>query len=221
MNIELSGLSFRYPSGVLALDQVDLRIPSGQLVAILGENGAGKTTLVKMLNGLLRPSQGQVRIGEWDAAEHTTAQLASRVGFLFQNPDDQLFERDVAREVAYGPRNLGQAERGGMGQQRQLMIGYHRAAFPHALAAFRLALKKNFLGLSITTQAVLAAKAAGAPQDIELRRIAIECGGLIRMAQGRIGMSIRFKPAAHALGHFLGLLLGQEKLHLVGGQCRT
>lgn len=111
MNIELSGLSFRYPSGVLALDQVDLRVPSGQVVAILGENGAGKTTLVKMLNGLLRPSEGQVRIGDWDAAEHTTAQLAARVGFLFQNPDDQLFERDVSREVAYGPRNLGVGER--------------------------------------------------------------------------------------------------------------
>lgn len=111
MNIELRGVSFRYPSGVLALDRIDLSIPSGQFVAIVGENGAGKTTLVKLLNGLLRPNQGQVSIGDWDTAGHTTAQLAGRVGFLFQNPDDQLFERDVAREVGYGPRNLGLAPR--------------------------------------------------------------------------------------------------------------
>ncbi len=110
MNLRVEGVSFRYPSGVLALDGIDLDIPSGQLLAILGENGAGKTTLVKLFNGLLRPSRGKVYIGDWDSAEHSTAALARRVGFLFQNPDDQLFERTLAREVAYGPRNLGVGE---------------------------------------------------------------------------------------------------------------
>lgn len=110
MNLRIENASFRYPSGVLALDSVTLEIPSGQLVGILGENGAGKTTLVKLFNGLLRPSQGRVWVGDWDTAEHSTAALATRVGFLFQNPDDQLFERTVGREVAYGPRNQGASE---------------------------------------------------------------------------------------------------------------
>ncbi|MBX3002998.1 MAG: ATP-binding cassette domain-containing protein [Anaerolineales bacterium] len=110
MNLNVKDVAFRYPSGVLALDNVSLEVPSGQVLGILGENGAGKTTLVKLFNGLLRPSQGQVWIGDWNTAEHSTAALAARVGFLFQNPDNQLFERSVAREVAYGPRNQGAAE---------------------------------------------------------------------------------------------------------------
>lgn len=100
-------VSFQYPSGVWAVDSVSLSILSGELVAILGENGAGKTTLVKMLNGLLRPTRGRVEVGGWNTNEYSPAKLAARVGFLFQNPDDQLFERSVAREVAYGPQNLG------------------------------------------------------------------------------------------------------------------
>jgi energy-coupling factor transport system ATP-binding protein len=107
MRLRFEGVSFQYPSGVQALDAIDLEIASGTCVAIIGENGAGKTTLVKQLNGLLRPTKGRVWIGDWDAAEHSTAQLAERVGFLFQNPDEQLFERTVRREVAFGPRNLG------------------------------------------------------------------------------------------------------------------
>lgn len=107
MRLRFDRVSFQYPSGVQALREVSLEIPSGTCIAIIGENGAGKTTLVKQLNGLLRPSRGRVRVGDWDTAEHSTAQLAARVGFLFQNPDEQLFERSVRREVAFGPRNLG------------------------------------------------------------------------------------------------------------------
>lgn len=107
MKLRVEQVSFYYPSGVQALVNVSLEIEAGSCIAIIGENGAGKTTLVKQLNGLLRPSQGQVWVGDWKAAEHSTAQLAARVGFLFQNPDEQLFERTVRREVAFGPRNLG------------------------------------------------------------------------------------------------------------------
>lgn len=111
MKISVKEVSFSYPSGVRALDSVDLHIDSGELLAIVGENGAGKTTLVKMLNGLLRPSQGEVRVGDWSTREHTPAELARRVGFVFQNPDEQLFERNVLREVSFGPRNFGFSER--------------------------------------------------------------------------------------------------------------
>lgn len=107
MNIEIRDLYFRYPSGLEALRGISLRVESGEQVAIVGQNGAGKTTLVKHLNGLLQPTRGQVLIGDWDTRHHAVARLASRVGYVFQNPDEQLFSRDVGTEVAFGPKNLG------------------------------------------------------------------------------------------------------------------
>ncbi|MEX2143684.1 MAG: ABC transporter ATP-binding protein [Anaerolineales bacterium] len=107
MRVKVDGASFVYPSGVRALDEIHLEVRSGETVAIVGENGAGKTTLVKLFNGLLRPTTGRVLVGNWDVQQYSTAQLAARVGFLFQNPDEQLFERSAEREVAFGPRNLG------------------------------------------------------------------------------------------------------------------
>jgi energy-coupling factor transport system ATP-binding protein len=100
-------LVFRYPSGVVALDGVNLTIEFGDSVAIIGENGAGKTTLAKHFNGLLRPTSGSVLIGDWSTSQHSAAKLARRVAFVFQNPDDQLFARTVREEVAFGARNLG------------------------------------------------------------------------------------------------------------------
>ena len=107
MKIEIKDLYFTYPAGVEALRGVSLTIESGEQVAIIGQNGAGKTTLVKHLNGLLLPTQGQVLIGDWHTREHSVAKLASRVGYVFQNPDEQLFSKNVATEVAFGPKNLG------------------------------------------------------------------------------------------------------------------
>lgn len=110
MKITIVDVVFSYPSGVTALAGVSLEIGSSQAVAIVGENGAGKTTLVKHINGLLRPNNGRVMVGDWDTAAHSVAELAGRVGYVFQNPDDQLFERSVRRELAFGPRNLGRSE---------------------------------------------------------------------------------------------------------------
>lgn len=106
-NITLDHITFTYPSGVTALKDINLFIAAGESVAIIGQNGAGKTTLVKQLNGLLKPTQGRVLVGDWDTQAHTIAQLAHRVGYVFQNPSDQLFESTVWAEVAFGPRNLG------------------------------------------------------------------------------------------------------------------
>ncbi|HEX6034574.1 MAG TPA: ABC transporter ATP-binding protein, partial [Anaerolineales bacterium] len=107
MKIEIHDLHFTYPTGVEALRGTSLMIESGEQVAIVGQNGAGKTTLVKHLNGLLQPTKGQVLIGGWDTTEYSVAKLASRVGYVFQNPDEQLFSRNVGAEVAFGPKNLG------------------------------------------------------------------------------------------------------------------
>lgn len=107
MNIEIKDLHFTYPTGVEALRGISLNIASGEQVAIVGQNGAGKTTLVKHLNGLLQPTSGHVLIGDWDTKKHSVAKLASRVGYVFQNPDEQLFSKTVGAEIAFGPKNLG------------------------------------------------------------------------------------------------------------------
>ena len=107
MKIEISDLHFTYPTGVDALRGISLIIESGEQVAIVGQNGAGKTTLVKHFNGLLQPTSGRVLIGDWDTKEYSVAKLARRVGYVFQNPDEQLFSKNVGIEVAFGPRNLG------------------------------------------------------------------------------------------------------------------
>ena len=107
MRIEIKDLQFSYPNGVQALRDISLSIEAGEQVAIVGQNGAGKTTLVRHFNGLLQPTSGEVRIGDWDTCTYSVAKLASRVGYVFQNPDEQLFSRDVKTEVAFGPKNLG------------------------------------------------------------------------------------------------------------------
>lgn len=107
MNIEISNLTFTYPTGVQAVRGISLTIESGEQVAIVGQNGAGKTTLVKHLNGLLQPTSGTVQIEDWNTKEHSVAKMARRVGYVFQNPDEQLFSKNVGIEVAFGPRNLG------------------------------------------------------------------------------------------------------------------
>jgi energy-coupling factor transport system ATP-binding protein len=108
--LRAEGLAHVYgEGGVRALDGVDLRIGPGERVALIGQNGSGKTTLVRHLNGLLRPTEGRVTIDGTDAATMTVAQLASRVGLVFQDPDRQIFAGSVDDEVEFGPRNLGRS----------------------------------------------------------------------------------------------------------------
>jgi energy-coupling factor transport system ATP-binding protein len=107
MKIEIKDLRFIYPSGLEAISGISLSIETGEQVAIVGQNGAGKTTLVRHFNGLLQPTVGSVLIEDWDTKQYSVAKLASRVGYVFQNPDEQLFSKDVGTEVRFGPRNLG------------------------------------------------------------------------------------------------------------------
>lgn len=105
--LKLNNVSFSYPDGTKALENLTLSIGTGERIAIIGQNGAGKTTAVKLMNGLLKPTEGKVLVGNWDTKDHTTAQVSRKVGYVFQNPDDQIFHNDVVSEVRFGPKNMG------------------------------------------------------------------------------------------------------------------
>ena len=105
--IELRGLGYAYPDGTPALRGLDLHIAHGEAVAVVGANGAGKSTLLLHLNGLLLPSQGEVRIDGLPVARATLARVRRNVGFVFQDADDQLFMPTVQDDVAFGPSNQG------------------------------------------------------------------------------------------------------------------
>lgn len=105
--LHLEGVAYEYPDDVRALDGVDLLIPPGVSLALIGANGSGKTTLARHLDGLLRPSVGRVLVDGEDAAAQSVAQLAATVGLCFQQPDRQIFDRVVRGEVEFGARQLG------------------------------------------------------------------------------------------------------------------
>jgi len=105
--IETRGLVHTYGEGEPALRKIDLSIRRGEYIAILGQNGSGKTTLVKHFNGLLRPSEGEVFIAGRPARGQSLRTLAAHVGYVFQNPDNQIFAATVFDEIAFGPRNFG------------------------------------------------------------------------------------------------------------------
>lgn len=108
--IDAQSLTHRYPSGVLALDSVDVRVREGEFVALLGTNGAGKTTFARHLVNLLKPTSGRVLINGEDTVGKKVHELASDVGYVFQNPDHQIFANSVFDEVAFGLRNFGAEE---------------------------------------------------------------------------------------------------------------
>ena len=100
------GLTYHYPDGRAALRGVDLHVDHGGRVALLGPNGAGKTTLMMHLNGLLRGT-GELEVAELEVGPKNLADLRSRVGLVFQDPDDQLFMPTVREDIAFGPLNMG------------------------------------------------------------------------------------------------------------------
>jgi len=100
-------IHFFYPNKVEALKGVSLTIKEGEFIAIMGQNGAGKSTLVKHFNGLLKPTLGTVRVNGVETTKTSVATLARDVGFVFQNPDHQLFSETVEDEIAFALKNFG------------------------------------------------------------------------------------------------------------------
>jgi energy-coupling factor transport system ATP-binding protein len=111
MAIEIRNASFRYPNGFVALEHIDLTIHEGEKVAIVGQNGAGKTTCVKMMNGLNRPFEGDVLVDGVNTKDVTVATTARSVGYVFQNPDDQIFNSTARDEIEFMPRYFKLSEK--------------------------------------------------------------------------------------------------------------
>lgn len=109
--IEVSNLHYNYPDGTPALRGLTFDVHEGEFVALIGQNGAGKTTLAKSLNGLLKPTDGYVKVADLDTrTKGIIKKLVTQVGYIFQNPDHQLFNSTVKSEIAYAPRNIGLTE---------------------------------------------------------------------------------------------------------------
>lgn len=105
--IEFKNVTYQYPNGHKALDDVSFKVTHGEKVALLGLNGAGKSTLLLHTNGLLLPTEGMVDIGGIPVTKKTLKIVRQSVGLVFQNPDDQLFMPTVREDVAFGPINMG------------------------------------------------------------------------------------------------------------------
>lgn len=105
--IEINDLEYTYPDKTKALSGLSFTILHGESVAIIGANGAGKSTLLSHLIGVLVPTKGGVRIGDYPLTKQTLPYIRRSVGMVFQNPDDQLFMPTVFEDVAFGPLNLG------------------------------------------------------------------------------------------------------------------
>jgi len=108
--IEVKNLSFRYPDGHLALDNVTMSVAPNEKVALVGPNGAGKSTLMLLLNGVLRTREGQIEVCSLPLTDETLGRIRAAVGLVFQNPDDQLFSPRVYQDVAFGPLHMGLPE---------------------------------------------------------------------------------------------------------------
>lgn len=112
MPIVLESLSHQYRSGpqtTVALENINLTIKDGELLALIGHTGSGKSTLAQHLNGLLTPSSGRVLLNGQDINEKSAQrrQLRFKIGLVFQYPEHQLFEETVFKDIAFGPKNMG------------------------------------------------------------------------------------------------------------------
>jgi len=116
MSIQVKNLTHIYSKGMpdeqLALDNVSFEITDGEKVAVIGHTGSGKSTLMQHLNGIIKPSSGSIIIGDTDITDPKTVMkdVRRRVGLVFQYPEYQLFEETVAKDIAFGPKNLGLSE---------------------------------------------------------------------------------------------------------------
>jgi len=112
LDIRIEGLSHKYsadtPFEKIAIDNINVEIPHGQLIGLMGHTGSGKSTFVQHLNALLKPTSGTVYFDGKDINESKTSRrdIKSRIGLVFQYPEYQLFEETVYKDIAFGPKNM-------------------------------------------------------------------------------------------------------------------
>ena len=108
--IHIKNISFAYPDGNQALTHISIDIEEGSTLAVVGANGAGKSTLLALLVGIYMPKEGQIEIAGIPLKKERLEEIRRKVGFVFQNPDDQLFMARVYEDITFGPRNFGYSE---------------------------------------------------------------------------------------------------------------
>ncbi|MDN4076155.1 MULTISPECIES: energy-coupling factor ABC transporter ATP-binding protein [Fictibacillus] len=129
MDIKINNLTHRYKPGTpferLALKDVNLSVPSGCFLAVIGHTGSGKSTLIQHLNGLLKPSEGTIQVGDLTIAANEKKKqlkaLRKRVGIVFQYPEHQLFDETVEKDVMFGPMNFGESEEAARKTAREMV----------------------------------------------------------------------------------------------------
>ncbi|TMU83347.1 energy-coupling factor ABC transporter ATP-binding protein [Bacillus sp. BHET2] len=118
--------SFNTPFEKLALQDINLSIPTGQFLAVIGHTGSGKSTLLQHLNGLLKPTEGLVKVGDHEIKSKQKAKslkpVRQRVGIVFQFPEHQLFEETVLKDICYGPMNFGVSEEEAILRAKELIV---------------------------------------------------------------------------------------------------
>lgn len=198
------GLIYRYDPELPALEGVDLEIADNAYLGIIGQNGSGKTTLVKHFNGLLRPTEGRVLVFGVDTRQVSVGELARSVGYVFQNPDHQIFCATIREEIAFGPRNLG------------LSADLVRERVEDALAAFDLEahadLPPAVLGYGLRRKVSIAAVYAMRPRLLILDE---PTAGLDRRSADEL---MRRVDAMHREGHTIVLV--SHDMQLVAAHCR-
>jgi len=105
--LKVTDLTVEYPDGTRAIDGIRFSIEAGENIAVIGANGAGKTSLLLALVGVLQAKSGEIRIGETPVEKKNLRKVRSKIGMVFQNPDDQLFMPSIFEDIAFGPRSYG------------------------------------------------------------------------------------------------------------------
>lgn len=136
--IKIENISFTYPDGHKAIDNLNLSIKDNETVAVVGANGAGKSTLLTLLTGINFADEGSIHVNNIPVGSMTLRDVRKNVGIVFQNPDDQLFMSTVYDDIAFGPRNYGlseaETEKRVSGVLGTLEIEHLRNRVPHKLS---------------------------------------------------------------------------------------